>query len=289
MRGDKMSSIKAFESSYENQWCPGCGNFGILAAMKDAFVSQEIQPEDALIISGIGQAAKTPHFLKCNMFHSLHGRALPLATGAKMANHALKILVNTGDGDCYGEGGNHFMHAIRRNVDLTVLVHNNRVYGLTKGQASPTSDFGMITPIQHHGVISEPFNGPAVALSLGAGFVARGFSGNTTHLSRLIREGMKHKGFSLIDILQPCVSFNKVNTYDWYQRRVYDLFEENYAPDNFENAMTLARQRGDKIPIGIIYEKEKPTFMERIEKFAQGPLILRKYDSGKLQAFLEQG
>lgn len=284
-----MSSIKDFESFYENHWCPGCGNFGILAAMKDAFVSQEIQPEGVLIISGIGQAAKTPHFLKCNMFHSLHGRALPLATGAKMANHALKILVNTGDGDCYGEGGNHLMHAIRRNVDLTVLVHNNRVYGLTKGQASPTSDLGMVTPIQNHGVISEPFNGPAVALSLGAGFVARGFSGSKTHLSRLIREGMKHKGFSLIDILQPCVSFNKINTYDWYQRRVYDLFEENYAPDNFENAMALARQWGDKIPIGIIYKKEKPTFVDRIEKFAQGPLISRKYDSGKLQAFLDQG
>ncbi len=281
-----MVRIKDYESSYKNQWCPGCGNFGILEAMKAALVSLKIPPEQLLIISGIGQAAKTPHFLKCNMFHALHGRALPLATGAKMANHNLKILVNSGDGDCYGEGGNHFMHAIRRNVDLTLLVHNNKTYGLTKGQASPTSDFGMVTPLQLHGVISESFNPLAVALSLGAGFVARGFSGNMGHLSRLIQEGISHKGFSLIDILQPCVSFNRINTYDWYKKRVYDLFEENYVPDNFEKAMNLARQWDEKIPIGIIYKEEKPIFTDRIEVLNQGPLISQKYDSGRLQALM---
>ena len=281
-----MVSIKDYETSYKNHWCPGCGNFGILEAMKAALVSLKIPPEQLLIVSGIGQAAKTPHFLKCNMFHALHGRALPLATGAKIANHNLKILVNSGDGDCYGEGGNHFMHAIRRNVDLTLLVHNNKTYGLTKGQASPTSDFGMVTPLQLHGVISESFNPLAVALSLGAGFVARGFSGNMGHLSRLIQEGISHKGFSLIDILQPCVSFNRVNTYDWYKKRVYDLFEENYVPDNFEKAMNLARQWDEKIPIGIIYKEEKPTFTDRIEVLNQGPLISQKYDSGRLQALM---
>ncbi len=283
-----MVSIKNYESSYENHWCPGCGNFGILEAMKDALVGLEILPEKLLIVSGIGQAAKTPHFLKCNMFHSLHGRALPLATGAKMANHNLKILVNSGDGDCYGEGGNHFMHAIRRNVDLTLLVHNNKTYGLTKGQASPTSDFSMVTPMQPRGVISEPFNGLAVALSLGAGFVARGFSGDVKHLSRLIREGMQFKGFSLIDIMQPCVSFNRINTYNWYKKRVYDLFEEDYIPDEFENAMKLARQWGDRIPMGILYQKEKPAFMDRVEMFHQDPLISQKYDPERLQVLLSE-
>ena len=282
-----MVSVKDYESSYENQWCPGCGNFGILAAMKDALVNLAIAPEDLLIVSGIGQAAKTPHFLKCNMFHALHGRALPLATGAKLANHDLKILVNSGDGDCYGEGGNHFMHAIRRNVDLTLLVHNNKTYGLTKGQASPTSDFGMVTPIQIHGVVAESFNGLAVALALGAGFVARGFSGHKEHLSRLIREAMQYKGFSLIDIMQPCVSFNRVNTYDWYKKRAYDLFEENYVPDNLEKAMALTRQWGDRIPIGIFYRKEKSTFSERLEGLKQGPLISRDYDPERLQALLD--
>ena len=281
-----MVSIKDYESSYKNHWCPGCGNFGILEAMKAALVSLKISPEQLLIISGIGQAAKTPHFLKCNMFHALHGRALPLATGAKMANHNLQILVNSGDGDCYGEGGNHFMHAIRRNVDLTLLVHNNKTYGLTKGQASPTSDFGMVTPLQLHGVISESFNPLAVALSLGAGFVARGFSGNMEHLSGLIQEGISHKGFSLIDILQPCVSFNRINTYDWYKKRVYDLSEENYVPNNFEKAMNFARQWDDKIPIGIIYKEEKPTFTDRIEVLNQGPLISQKYDSRRLHALM---
>jgi len=283
-----MVSINDYESSYANQWCPGCGNFGILAAMKDALVNLGISPEELLIISGIGQAAKTPHFLKCNMFHALHGRALPLATGAKMANHHLKILVNSGDGDCYGEGGNHFMHAIRRNVDLTLLVHNNKTYGLTKGQASPTSDIGMVTPLQPYGVIAEPFNGLAVALSLGAGFVARGFSGNLEHLSGLIQAGMQHKGISLIDILQPCVSFNRINTYDWYKKRVYDLIAEDYVPHNFEKAMNLARQWGDRIPIGILYQEEKAAFMDRVEMFQQDPLISQKYDPTRLQALLSE-
>jgi len=216
-----------------------------------------------------------------------NGRALPLATGAKLANHDLKILVNSGDGDCYGEGGNHFMHAIRRNVDLTLLVHNNKTYGLTKGQASPTSDFGMVTPMQPRGVISEPFNGLAVALALGAGFVARGFSGNREHLSRLIREGMQFKGFSLIDIMQPCVSFNRINTYNWYKKRAYDLFEEDYMPDDLENATKLARQWGDRIPIGVLYRKEKQNFAKHIDVLNKGPLISQQYDPARLQAVLD--
>jgi 2-oxoglutarate ferredoxin oxidoreductase subunit beta len=253
--------------------------------MKDAFVSLGIPPEKILIISGIGQAAKTPHFLKCNLFHSLHGRALPLATGAKMANHDLNIVVNSGDGDCYGEGGNHFMNTVRRNVDLTLLVHNNKVYGLTKGQASPTSDKGMITKVQRHGVVMEPFNPLAVALSLGAGFVARGFSGNEKQLSGLIQAGMKFNGFALIDILQPCVSFNRVNTFGWYKKRVYDLREEGYTPDDLQKAINLSFQWGDRIPTGIIYQKETPSFTERIG-IGDAPLVNRKYDSVKLKDFL---
>jgi 2-oxoglutarate ferredoxin oxidoreductase subunit beta len=278
-----MVSIKDYDSDVENKWCPGCGNFGILSAMKNALAAQGIPPEKILIISGIGQSAKTPHYLKCNLFHSLHGRALPLATGAKIANHELKILVNSGDGDCYGEGGNHFMHAVRRNIDLTVLVHNNKVYGLTKGQASPTSDEGMTTRLQIDGVISETFNPISVALALGAGFVARSFSGKIDHLSKVIQEGMKHKGFSLIDILQPCISFNTVNTFDWYRKRVYDLSEKGYVPDNFDKAMKLARMWGDKIPIGIIYQKEKPSYTEKIKKLKTNTLISGEYSQKKVQ------
>ncbi|MBU1570930.1 MAG: 2-oxoacid:ferredoxin oxidoreductase subunit beta [Proteobacteria bacterium] len=278
-----MVSVKDYDSDVENKWCPGCGNFGILAAMKDALAAQGIPPEKILIISGIGQAAKTPHYLKCNLFHALHGRALPIATGAKIANHKLTILVNSGDGDCYGEGGNHFMHAVRRNIDLTVLVHNNKVYGLTKGQASPTSDEGMITKIQSGGVLSETFNPLSVALALGAGFVARSFSGKPEHLSKIIQEGIKHKGFSLIDILQPCVSFNHVNTFDWYKKRVHDLFEEGYIPDDFNKAMERSRMWGDKIPIGIIYQKEKPSYTDKINKLKKGTLVSGEYSQKKVR------
>lgn len=281
-----MVTKKDFESDFENKWCPGCGNFGILSAITDALVGLGIAPHQLLIVSGIGQAAKTPHFLQCNIFHGLHGRALPVATGAKIANHELTIIVNSGDGDCYGEGGNHFIHSVRRNIDILLLVHNNMVYGLTKGQASPTSNLGMTTQLQPHGVIMEPFNPLTVALSLGAGFVARGFSGNEEHLSRLIREGIKHRGFSLIDILQPCVSFNRINTFSWFKKRVYDLFETDHDQANYEKALELSREYDEKIPIGILYKKEKPTFTDRIGNLDKGPLISRSYDPGRLDSLL---
>ncbi len=283
-----MVKSEDYNSDYENQWCPGCGNFGILEAMKDALVRLAIAPHEILIVSGIGQAAKTPHFLKCNTFHALHGRALPLATGAKAANHDLTIIVNTGDGDCYSEGGNHFMHAIRRNLDVTVLAHDNKVYGLTKGQASPTSDVGMETKAQAHSVISESFNPIAVALSLGAGFVARGFSGETAHLNNLIQEAVKYRGFSIIDILQPCVSFNRINTFAWYKKRVYDLNSEGYSPDNLEKAWQRSMEWGDRIPIGIFYRKEKPTFTDQLEALKSGPLIHRNYDPEKLRLLVKE-
>jgi len=283
-----MVTTADFESHTEIKWCPGCGNFGILAAMKDALVKQGLLPEQVLVISGIGQAAKTPEFMQCNMFHALHGRALPLATAAKIANHNLKIMVNTGDGDCYGEGGNHFMHAVRRNIDLTVLAHNNMVYGLTKGQASPTSERGMVTRLQQHGVIMEPFNPLTVALALRAGFVARGFSGNIEHLSMLIQEGMKFKGFSLIDIFQPCVSFNHVNTHKWYRERVYDVTKENYNPADYDAALKKAREWGDRIPIGIIFREEKPSFTDQAFALKDGPLVDRTYSPEPLRKLLKQ-
>jgi len=272
-----------YSCDFENKWCPGCGNFMIMDAMKEAFIKLNITPEKLLIVSGIGQAGKTPHFLKCNFFHGLHGRALPVATGAKIANHDLTILVNSGDGDCYGEGGNHFISAVRRNIDLTLLVHNNKVYGLTKGQASPTSDMGFQTKMQPKGVISESFNPLTVALALGAGFVAKGFSGNTAQLNNLIAEAISHKGFSIIDIMQPCVSFNKVNTYAWYKKRVYDLAEKNYTPDNYDHAMHLARECGDQIPTGILYRKESASYTDRIAHLDSGPLIDKKFDAAEIQ------
>lgn len=281
-----MVTTQDFDNDFENKWCAGCGNFGILDAMKKSFSNLGLAPKDVLLISGIGQAAKTPQFLKCNMFHTLHGRALPVATGAKIANHDLTIIVNSGDGDCYGEGGNHFINAIRRNIDLTLLVHNNLVYGLTQGQASPTSKMGFVTKVQNHGVIAEPFNPLTIALTLGAGFVARGFSNNREHTSRLIEDGIKHKGLSLIDIVQPCVTYNKINTHGWYKQRVYDLYENEYVPDNLDKALAMAREWEERIPIGVYYRKEGSTFTDRIKKLADGTLITKPYDAAKLNAYL---
>ncbi len=272
-----------YSCDFENKWCPGCGNFQILDAMKEAFAGLDIAPEELLIVSGIGQAGKTPHFLKCNFFHGLHGRALPVATGAKIANHRLTVVVNSGDGDCYGEGGNHFINAIRRNIDITLLVHNNKVYGLTKGQASPTSDPGFQTKMQPRGVTAETFNPLIIALALGAGFVARGFSGNKAHLNHLIQEAVAYKGFSMIDIMQPCVSFNHVNTHAWYKKRTYDLSGEGYVATDIEKALSLSREWGDRIPIGVLYKKEKPSFTDRIKNLEAGPLTECVYDKERIR------
>lgn len=285
-----MVEIKDFQCDFENKWCPGCGNFNILETMKSALAAMDLPPEKVLLVSGIGQAGKTPHFLKCNFFHGLHGRALPVATGAKLANHDLTIIVNAGDGDCYGEGGNHFLSAIRRNIDITLLVHNNKVYGLTKGQSSPTSDMGFVTRMQRAGVLSMPFNPLSVAIALGAGFVARGFSGDAGNLDRTIQAAIKHRGFSVVDILQPCVSFNKVNTHAWYKKRVVDLYDSDHDPANRERAQVLAEQWGDKIPIGILYQKEGPSFTDRIDHLKDGPpMIDRKYDPAAIQSLLNIG
>lgn len=275
-----------FDSEYENKWCPGCGNFPILSAMKTALVRMAIPPEKILLVSGIGQAGKTPHFLKCNMFHCLHGRALPVATGAKIANHELNIIVNSGDGDCYGEGGNHFLAAIRRNVDITLLVHNNQVYGLTKGQASPTSSLGMTTKIQNHGVISTPFNALAIALVTGAGFVARGFSGNEEQMVDLICQANAYKGFAMVEIMQPCVSFNKINTFGWYKQRVYDLTTTGHDPSSLSAALELTLGRDDKIPTGVYYQQETIPFHERISVLKDGPLMSRTFESTKLKKII---
>jgi 2-oxoglutarate ferredoxin oxidoreductase subunit beta len=258
-------------------WCPGCGNFGILTALKQALVALEIEPHRVLMVSGIGQAGKLPHYTKGNVFNSLHGRTLPVATGAKIANPELIVIAVGGDGDGYGEGGNHFINAARRNNDITYLVHNNQVYGLTKGQASPTSDFGFITKTTPHGA-DMPLNPIALAIATDASFVARGFAGDVDHLSQLIMQGIQHHGFALIDVLQPCPSFNHKNTYAWYRERVYKLERNGYDPGNKLAAFEKAQEWGDRIPIGVIYRKERDTFEERLLALRRGPLARRKLD-----------
>ncbi|MFH1757862.1 MAG: thiamine pyrophosphate-dependent enzyme, partial [Pseudomonadota bacterium] len=227
-----------------------------------------------------------PHYLNVNLFDGLHGRSLPVATGAKLTNPGLTVIVESGDGCNYGEGGNHFLAAIRRNIDVTLLVHNNQVYGLTKGQASPTSEPGFITKAQPAGVTSVAFNPVAVAVVMRAGFVARAFSGGEDHLSGLIQQAISHRGFSLIDILHPCVSFNKVNTFGWYQKRCRELPVE-YDPKNREAALKVAEEWGDTIPIGVIYRNDRPPLEDNSPLLQEGPLVGRQVDRNLLAKVIE--
>ena len=268
-------------------WCPGCGNFGILRALQQALVALELPPHRVLIVSGIGQAGKLPHYLRCNALNGLHGRTLPVATAAKLANHELTVIAVGGDGDGYGEGGNHFLHALRRNTDLTYLVHNNQVYGLTKGQASPTSDPGFVTKVTPQGA-PAPLNPLAVAIAAGGGFVARGFAGDIPHLTRLIQEALRHRGFSLVDILQPCVSFNYKNTFAWFRERVYKVEETGYDPTDQIAAFARSQEWGERIPIGIIYRHQRPTFEEHFPTLRDGPLVSRQIDPHRIEPLLEE-
>lgn len=253
-------------------WCPGCGNFAILKAFKEALVELGVEPRQLAIVSGIGQAGKFPHYTRCNTFNGLHGRSLPVATGIKLANHEMLVMAIGGDGDGYGEGGNHLIHAMRRNIGVKVFVHDNQIYGLTKGQASPTSMEGMVTKNQPFGVLSEQFNPMAAAVALDCSFVARGYAGDPEHLKGLIISAISHKGFSLVDILQPCVSFNKVNTYEWYRQRVYRLGPD-HNPEDRASAFVKALEWGERIPIGVIYRNNRRTFEERVTVIHDEPLV----------------
>jgi 2-oxoglutarate ferredoxin oxidoreductase subunit beta len=268
-------------------WCPGCGNFSILKAFKDAMVELGIDPHQFTIVSGIGQAGKFPHYLKCNTFNGLHGRTLPVATGIRLSNHEMLVIAVAGDGDCYGEGGNHLMHAMRRNINIKLFVHDNQIYGLTKGQASPTSMEGMVTKNQPFGVLSAELNPMALAIALDCSFVARGFAGDTEHLKGLIKEAINHKGFALVDILQPCVTFNKINTYEWYRQRVYRI-EPEYNPEDRIEAFKKALEWGDRIPIGIIYKNNRPIFEERMPVIKDTPLVRQPFDLSKLETTLKE-
>ncbi len=255
----------------EPAWCPGCGNFSILETLKDALSELEIRPHEITIVSGIGQAGKLPHYMRCNTFNGLHGRTLPVATGIRLANHEMHVIAVAGDGDCYGEGGNHLLHAIRRNIGVKLFVHNNQIYGLTKGQASPTSEEGMPSKTQPFGSLSEPLNPIALSVALDCSFVARGFAGDREYLKYLMMEAIKHRGFALVDILQPCVTFNRINTYQWYAERVYRLGDD-YDPTDRMEAFRTALIWGERIPTGIIYRTNRRCFEEQIPVLKDKPL-----------------
>jgi 2-oxoglutarate/2-oxoacid ferredoxin oxidoreductase subunit beta len=269
-------------------WCPGCGNFSILKALKETLAELEIAPEEVVMVSGIGQAGKLPHYIKSNVFNGLHGRSLPISAAIRAVNPEILVINVSGDGCTYGEGGNHFIHNIRRNPNIVNIVHNNMVYGLTKGQASPTSQLDFNTPLQVDGVFEEPFNPLATAISLNASFVARAFSGDINQTKAILKKAIDHNGYSLVDIFQPCVTFNKLNTFQWFKNNTYYL-DESHDPTDRELAFKRAIET-EKYPLGIFYINEKKkTFEESLQvyKTDKSPMFTRKQDMDKLKNLME--
>jgi 2-oxoglutarate ferredoxin oxidoreductase subunit beta len=269
---------------FVTSWCPGCGNHDVLAAVKEALARQDLEPHRVAMVSGIGQAAKIVHYLKCNGFNGLHGRALPAAQALKLTNPELAVLVESGDGCTYGEGGNHFLAAIRRNVDVTLIVHDNQIYGLTKGQSSPTTMAGQVTKNNPLGVMDQPFNPVAVAVAMRAGFVARTFSGLREHVVSTIMQAMKYPGFALVDLHSPCISFNKVNTFAWYKSRCREV---GHDPSDWLAAMGAAAAWGDEIPIGVLYREDRTPKDKLLPQCADGPLWKRSVDRDAVRELIQ--
>lgn len=276
-----------FMTSHMPTWCPGCGDFGIWSSLKEALIKLGIGPNDGVVVYGVGCHGNMYNWMNIYGFIGLHGRTLPVAQAIKAVNHSLPVIVVSGDGDGLGEGGNHFLHAAKRNPDITVMLHDNQVYGLTTGQASPSAKQGFVTKSTPEGVTDTPINPLALAITAGATFVARGFSGDTVGLAKLMEQAIEHKGFSLVDVLQPCVTFNKVNTYQWYRERVYYL-DEQYQANNRVAAFEKAYEWGDKIPLGIFYKEDRPTSESFEPALAESTLVSQPNEPRVFDSLLQE-
>jgi 2-oxoglutarate/2-oxoacid ferredoxin oxidoreductase subunit beta len=270
-------TIKDFKGKADPDWCPGCGDFGVLTALKQALVELNLHPHKVMTISGIGCSSNLPGYVSTYGMHTLHGRALAVATGAQLANHELKIIVTGGDGDGYGIGGNHFVHSMRRNIDLTYIVMNNQIYGLTTGQISPTSTKGMKTKSTPIGSVENPIFPVSLAIAAGATYVARGYTGQVKHLVDLIKGGIQHKGFALIDAFSPCVTFNLDNTHEFFKHRTKKLEDMGHDPTDFAAAIQKSYEWGDEIPIGLFWKREDLPSLDQLEPILEegGPLARR--------------
>jgi len=268
-----MASQKDFSVKARPTWCPSCWNWSVWGALKNALVELTLEPHKVLIVYGIGCSGNMTNFVNTYGFHGLHGRPIPIAIGAKLANHKLAVIVVAGDGDTYGEGMNHFLQAARGNHDITLIVHNNQNYGLTTGQKSPTSERGYKSKSSPAGVRDTPVNPISLALASGAGFVSRGYAVDPLGVQKLIVEAVKFKGFSLIDVLQPCITFNKLNTSQWFKERVYDLEESSHDSLDYKKALLRSLEWGEKIPVGIFYKKEKPTYKDYLPQIKDKALV----------------
>lgn len=255
-------------------WCPGCGIFGIFAALKKAASSLGLDPEEMVIVTGIGCHGRLSNYFKAYGFHALHGRTLPVASGVKLSNPGLSVVAVSGDGDAYSIGLNHLIHSVRRNVSITYLVVDNRVYALTQGQTSPTSSIGFVSVSTPQGSKELPLDGPRLALASGGTFIARGFSGNPVGLTSLLKRAVKHRGFSLVEVLSPCVTHNKVNTYQWFKDSIEWLDkDQSYNPKDKNQAFEKLNQE-KKIPVGLIYVEDRPSFEDLVLPDKERPIAL---------------
>ena len=271
-----MAQVKEYVGKVKPDWCPGCGDYSVLNSLQRAIADLDIAPHNVLVVSGIGCSSNLPGFINSYGFHGLHGRSLPVATGAKLGNHDLTVIATGGDGDGYGIGVGHFVHTCRRNVDMTYIVMDNQIYGLTTGQASPTTEKNMKTKSTPEGSIEIPLNPIAMALTCGATYVARGFSGDNAHLTQLMKGAIEHKGFALLDVFSPCVTYNKHNTYPWFRERVYKLEDERHDPADFRLALEKAFEWGARIPIGLFYKTERPTYEDEEPALKSGTALSKQ-------------
>ncbi|TET19172.1 2-oxoacid ferredoxin oxidoreductase [Candidatus Bathyarchaeota archaeon] len=283
-----MVELADLKTVGQPNWCPGCGNFAIWHALKSAIVELRLEPHNVVIFSGIGCSSKMPHWVNTYGFHGIHGRPLPIATGARLANNNLTVIAVGGDGDGYGIGIGHFIHAMRRNLNITYIVTNNQVYGLTTGQTSPTSDKGFTTKSTPTGVIEMPINPIALAIASEATYISRGFSKEMKHLTKLIVDGVRHEGFALIDVLQPCVTFNRKNTYEWFSERVYKLEETGYDVTNKQAAFLKSLEWNGRIPIGLFYREIRPTYEDELPQIAEAPLVRQRIEEINITALMDE-
>jgi 2-oxoglutarate/2-oxoacid ferredoxin oxidoreductase subunit beta len=268
-----MTTSTDYKSHIKPTWCVGCGDYGVLNAVQVASAALSLDQANTVVVSGIGCSSDLPHFMSTYGIHTLHGRAMAVAQGVKMANKDLTVIVTGGDGDGYGIGVGHFIHAMRRNINLTYLVMDNQIYGLTTGQTSPTTARGVRTKSTPMGSAENALNPLALAITGGATFVARGFSGEPVHLAEMVRRAIAHKGFSLVDVFSPCVTWNKINTYAWFRERVEKLGETGHDPSNLEAALRQALRDDGKLALGVVYETECPIYEEEETALKQAPLV----------------
>ena len=286
-----MTTMQDVTTRERPQWCPGCGNFGINMALKAALSELGIPREKTVIATGIGCSGKSNHYINTYGYEALHGRSVPVASGIRLANHELTVIAEGGDGDGYGIGSAHFLHSFRRNINMTYIVHDNSIYGLTTGQASPTSQKGMKTKSTPHGNLEMPFNPLAVAISAGGTFVSRVFTGDIAHTKEIFKQAINHKGFAFVDVLQPCVTFNKLNTFAWWQERVYKLDATHNPSDKkaaLEKAFEEMSSGYSKIPTGILYKEERPTYEEEAPQLREKPLVSHEVRAQEIEKALEE-